>query len=329
MNGRLVLGGAPLGQPGDVGPRLREVMAIADVLAVEDTRRLHRLASDLGVTFTGRVVTFHESVEQSRLPGLLAALADGATVLLLTDAGMPSVSDPGYTLVRAAIDAGIPVTSVPGPSAVTTALAVSGLPVDRFCFEGFLPRKAGERRSRLAGLADERRTMVFFESPHRLADALPDAAAAFGERREAAVCRELTKTYEEIRRGPLAELAEWAAEGVKGEITLVVGGAPERRGVARRRRARGGGRRRGGRRRHPQGRDPRRRRPHRDCRGAPSTTPSTVAPDAPLCAQRGVRAVITTISAQRRPRCGRSHAPADACWLPSRRSPASPPRAAG
>ncbi|WP_040337364.1 16S rRNA (cytidine(1402)-2'-O)-methyltransferase [Candidatus Blastococcus massiliensis] len=228
MSGRLVLGGAPLGQPGDVGPRLRSVMATADVLAVEDTRRLHRLAADLEVTFTGRVVTFHESVEQARLPGLLSALSDGATVLLLTDAGMPSVSDPGYTLVRAAIDAGIPVTSVPGPSAVTTALAVSGLPVDRFCFEGFLPRKAGERRARFAGLADEQRTMVFFESPHRLADALADAAAVLGDDRPAAVCRELTKTYEEIRRGPLAELAAWAAEGVKGEITLVVGGAPPR-----------------------------------------------------------------------------------------------------
>jgi 16S rRNA (cytidine1402-2'-O)-methyltransferase len=223
----LVLGGAPLGQPGDVGPRLREAMASADVLAVEDTRRLHRLAADLGVTFTGRVVTFHESVEQARLPGLLAALAEGATVLLLTDAGMPSVSDPGYTLVRAAIDAGVTVTSVPGPSAVVTALAVSGLPVDRFCFEGFLPRKAGERRARLGSLADERRTMVFFESPHRLAGALTDAAAAFGDDRPAAVCRELTKTYEEIRRGGLAELAGWAADGVKGEITLVVAGAPD------------------------------------------------------------------------------------------------------
>jgi 16S rRNA (cytidine1402-2'-O)-methyltransferase len=225
VSGRLVLGGAPLGQPGDVGPRLREVMASADVLAVEDTRRLHRLATDLGVELRGRVVTFHESVERARLPGLLSALADGATVLLLTDAGMPSVSDPGYTLVRAAIDAGVHVTSVPGPSAVTTALAVSGLPVDRFCFEGFLPRKGGERRSLLAGLADERRTMVFFESPHRLADALTDAAAAFGGDRPAAVCRELTKTYEEIRRGSLAELAAWAADGVKGEITLVVAGA--------------------------------------------------------------------------------------------------------
>jgi 16S rRNA (cytidine1402-2'-O)-methyltransferase len=225
VSGRLVLGGAPLGQPGDVGPRLREVMASADVLAVEDTRRLHRLASDLGVTLTGRVVTFHESVERARLPGLLSALEDGATVLLLTDAGMPSVSDPGYSLVRAAIDAGVAVTSVPGPSAVTTALAVSGLPVDRFCFEGFLPRKGGERRSLLAELAQERRTMVFFESPHRLADALTDAAAAFGSDREAAVCRELTKTYEEVRRGPLSELAVWAADGVKGEITLVVAGA--------------------------------------------------------------------------------------------------------
>jgi 16S rRNA (cytidine1402-2'-O)-methyltransferase len=223
--GRLVLGGAPLGQPGDVGPRLRRAMAEADVLAVEDTRRLHRLAQDLEVLLSGRVVTFHESVERARLPGLLTALADGATVLLLTDAGMPSVSDPGYTLVRAAIEAGVEVTSVPGPSAVTTALAVSGLPCDRFCFEGFLPRKGGERRARLAGLADERRTMVFFESPHRLAEALADAAAALGAGRPAAVCRELTKTHEEIRRGPLEELAAWAADGVRGEITVVVAGA--------------------------------------------------------------------------------------------------------
>jgi 16S rRNA (cytidine1402-2'-O)-methyltransferase len=225
MSGRLVLGGAPLGQPGDVGPRLREVLATADVLAVEDTRRLHRLAADLGVTFTGRLVSFYESVEQARLPGLVAAMRDGATVLLLTDAGMPSVSDPGYTLVRAAIEAGIDVTSVPGPSAVVTALAVSGLPTDRFCFEGFLPRKGGERRAALAALAAEPRTMVFYESPHRLAEALADAAGAFGADRPAAVCRELTKTHEEVRRGPLGELAAWAVEGVRGEITLVVAGA--------------------------------------------------------------------------------------------------------
>jgi 16S rRNA (cytidine1402-2'-O)-methyltransferase len=173
-------------------------------------------------------VTFHETVERSRLPGLLEALTGGATVLLLTDAGMPSVSDPGYTLVRAAVDAGIAVTSVPGPSAVTTALAVSGLPVDRFCFEGFLPRKGGERRSRLTALAAEPRTMVFFESPHRLADALTDAVAAFGGSRAAAVCRELTKTHEEIVRGSLSELADWAADGVLGEITVVLAGAQPR-----------------------------------------------------------------------------------------------------
>jgi len=224
VTGRLVLGGAPLGQPGDVGPRLRQAMATADVLACEDTRRLHRLAQDLEVTFTGRVVTFHETVELQRLPGLVAAMVAGQTVLLVTDAGMPSVSDPGYTLVRAAIEAGIEVTSVPGPSAVTTALAVSGLPCDRFSFEGFLPRRG--RRTALAPLATERRTMVFFESPHRLADALGDCAAVFGADRPAAVCRELTKTHEEVRRGSLASLAEWAAEGVRGEITLVVAGAP-------------------------------------------------------------------------------------------------------
>jgi 16S rRNA (cytidine1402-2'-O)-methyltransferase len=225
VTGRLVLGGAPLGQPGDVGPRLRQAMATADVVACEDTRRLHRLAQDLEVTLSGRVVTFHESVEKARLPGLVAALTAGRTVLLLTDAGMPSVSDPGYTLVRAAIEAGVEVTSVPGPSAVVTALAVSGLPCDRFCFEGFLPRKGGERRSTLAALAAEPRTMVFYESPHRLAEALADAVGALGADRSAAVCRELTKTHEEVRRGTLAELAEWAAEGVRGEITLVVAGA--------------------------------------------------------------------------------------------------------
>ena len=226
MTGRLILGGAPLGQPGDASPRLRRAIAEADVLAVEDTRRLHRLAADLEVPVTGRVVTFHESVERSRLPALLAAMAEGATVLLLTDAGMPSVSDPGYTLVRAAVEAGIEVTSVPGPSAVVTALAVSGLPCDRFCFEGFLPRRAGERRSRLAALAREPRTTVFFEAPHRLADTMADAVAVLGPDRPAAVCRELTKTHEEIRRGTLAELAAWAAGGVRGEITVVVGGAP-------------------------------------------------------------------------------------------------------
>jgi len=145
--------------------------------------------------------------------------------VLVTDAGMPSVSDPGYRLVAAAVTAGITITSVPGPSAVTTALALSGLPVDRFCFEGFLPRRAAERRTRLEALAGEPRTMVFFEAPHRLADSLDAMAAAFGADRLAAVCRELTKTYEEVKRGPLSELSAWAAAGVKGEITVVVSGA--------------------------------------------------------------------------------------------------------
>ena len=159
------------------------------------------------------------------MPQLLAALRDGEDVLVVTDAGMPSVSDPGYRLVAAAVSAGLDVTSLPGPSAVTAALAVSGLPVDRFCFEGFLPRKAGERSRVVAALADERRTLVLFESPRRLTATLTELVAAFGADRPAAVCRELTKTHEEIRRGSLAELAAWAAEGVLGEVTLVIGGA--------------------------------------------------------------------------------------------------------
>ena len=225
--GRLLLAGVPLGNPGDATARLRDALATADVVAAEDTRRLRRLAADLGVTIAGRVVSYFDGNEQRRTPELADELTGGATVLLVTDAGMPSVSDPGYRLVAAAVERDIPVTVLPGPSAVTTALALSGLPCDRFCFEGFLPRKGGERRSRMAELAAERRTMVFFESPHRLADALTDAAAAFGESREAAVCRELTKTHEEVRRGPLAELAAWAGEGVRGEITLVVAGADD------------------------------------------------------------------------------------------------------
>ncbi|MGH8890813.1 MAG: 16S rRNA (cytidine(1402)-2'-O)-methyltransferase [Acidothermaceae bacterium] len=223
--GVLVLAGVPLGNVGDAPPRLVEALATADVIAAEDTRRLKRLATDLGVHLAGRVVSYFEANEAARTPELIEELRAGRRVVLVTDAGMPSVSDPGYRLVAAAVAAGITVTSVPGPSAVTTALAVSGLAVDRFCFEGFLPRRAGERRSRLDALADEARTMVFFEAPHRLADSLDALVAAFGAERSAAVCRELTKTYEEVRRGPLSELAAWAATGVKGEITIVVGGA--------------------------------------------------------------------------------------------------------
>ncbi|MGH3457648.1 16S rRNA (cytidine(1402)-2'-O)-methyltransferase, partial [Aeromicrobium sp.] len=214
----------------DASPRLAELLASADVVAAEDTRRLRRLASDLGVEVGGRVVSYFEGNERERTPELVKAVADGSTVLLVTDAGMPSVSDPGYRLVAACVDAGLDVTAVPGPSAVLTALAVSGLPVDRFCFEGFAPRKAGERRRALGALRREPRTMVFFESPHRTGATLAAMSEAFGADRPAAVCRELTKTYEEVARGTLAELVAWAEgqeHGVRGEVTLVVAGATE------------------------------------------------------------------------------------------------------
>ncbi|MFC6067834.1 16S rRNA (cytidine(1402)-2'-O)-methyltransferase [Streptomyces ochraceiscleroticus] len=227
MTGTLVLAGTPIGDTEDAPPRLAAELLAADVIAAEDTRRLRRLTTALGVHTTGRVVSYFEGNESARTPELADALEGGARVLLVTDAGMPSVSDPGYRLVAAAVERGVKVTAVPGPSAVLTALAVSGLPVDRFCFEGFLPRKAGERTGRLKEVADERRTLVYFEAPHRLADTLAAMAEVFGADRRAAVCRELTKTYEEVRRGPLEELAGWAADGVRGEITIVVEGAPE------------------------------------------------------------------------------------------------------
>ena len=226
MSGLLILAGTPIGDYSDASARLATELAAADIVAAEDTRRLRRLTLGLGVTLAGRVVSYHEHNEATRTPELVLALAEGARVLLVTDAGMPSVSDPGYRLVRGAVEAGVRVTAVPGPSAVLTALAVSGLPVDRFCFEGFLPRKAGERSARLAAVADDPRTMVFFEAPHRLAVTLSAMAEAFGADRPAAVCRELTKTYEEVRRGGLAELTTWAEPGVRGEITIVVQGAP-------------------------------------------------------------------------------------------------------
>jgi len=226
--GVLVLAATPIGHPRDASRRLADELAGADVIAAEDTRRLRRLLAELAVTPAGRVVSYHEHNEASRTPELLARLVDGARVVVVTDAGMPSVSDPGYRLVAAAVGAGVQVTGVPGPSAVLMALAVSGLPVDRFCFEGFLPRRPGERSRALAGLAEEQRTMVFFEAPHRTAATLAGLAAAFGTDRPAAVCRELTKTWEEVRRGGLAELALWAADGVRGEVTLVVGGAGRR-----------------------------------------------------------------------------------------------------
>ncbi|MFI2260731.1 16S rRNA (cytidine(1402)-2'-O)-methyltransferase [Streptomyces tubercidicus] len=227
MTGTLVLAGTPIGEIADAPPRLATELAAADVIAAEDTRRLRRLTQALEVQPSGRIVSYFEGNEAARTPELAEALAGGARVLLVTDAGMPSVSDPGYRLVAAAVERDIKVTAVPGPSAVLTALAVSGLPVDRFCFEGFLPRKGGERRTRLREVEDERRTLVYFEAPHRLDDTLAAMAEIFGADRRAAVCRELTKTYEEVKRGPLAELVPWAAEGVRGEITIVVEGAPD------------------------------------------------------------------------------------------------------
>lgn len=223
LTSMLILAATPIGDIDDVSPRLRRTIEEADVVAAEDTRRFRALCERLGVTPRGRVVSYFEGNEAERTPDLVADVAEGRTVVVVTDAGMPSVSDPGYRLVTAAVAEGLPVTAVPGPSAVLTALAVSGLAVDRFCFEGFLPRKPGPRRTRLDALAQEERTMVFFEAPHRLADFLTDAAAAFGAR-QAAVCRELTKTYEEVVRGTLAELADWAVEGARGEITIVVSG---------------------------------------------------------------------------------------------------------
>ncbi|MEI7778141.1 MAG: 16S rRNA (cytidine(1402)-2'-O)-methyltransferase [Actinomycetes bacterium] len=223
--GRLVLAATPIGNPGDATDRLRLLMASADVVAAEDTRRVRRLAASLGVQIAGAIVSYYDAVEVERIPGLLETLRTGGTVLLLTDAGTPSVSDPGYRLVTAAIADGIAITGLPGPSAVLLALTLSGLPVDRFAFEGFLPRKSGERRRRLSELASDPRTLVFFEAPHRLAATLADIAVEFGPGRATAVCRELTKTYEEVRRGAVSDLAEWAAEGVRGEITIVIAGA--------------------------------------------------------------------------------------------------------
>ncbi|PPK70356.1 16S rRNA (cytidine(1402)-2'-O)-methyltransferase [Actinokineospora auranticolor] len=228
MSGLLILAATPLGEIGDASARLVEALGSADVIAAEDTRRARNLASALGVAPSGRVVSFYDAVENTRAPSLVEAVRSGQTVLLITDAGMPSVSDPGYRLVAACVAEDLAVTCLPGPSAVTTALALSGLPCDRFCFEGFAPRKQGERRKWLAQLADEPRTAVLFEAPHRIEDCLADAVEVLGGERRAAVCRELTKTHEEVKRGTLAELAEWAKDGVRGEITVVLAGAEPR-----------------------------------------------------------------------------------------------------
>jgi 16S rRNA (cytidine1402-2'-O)-methyltransferase len=222
----LIVAATPIGNPADASPRLRDAFATADVIAAEDTRRLRRLLGALGVGTQARVVSYYDQNEAQRVPALLDEVRAGKHVVVVSDAGTPLVSDPGYRVVAAAAEEGLDVRALPGPSAVTTALVVAGLPADRWCFEGFPPRKPGERRRALAALAGEQRTLVFFEAPHRLAATLHDLAEAFGGERRGVVCRELTKTHEEVRRGTLGELATWAAgRDVLGEVTLVVAGA--------------------------------------------------------------------------------------------------------
>lgn len=223
--GLILLAATPLGNAEDASARLVNALQECDVIAAEDTRKLKALTSRLGIRPQGQIVSFYEGNESARVPELIERARGGARVLVVTDAGMPSVSDPGFRLVREAHDANVSVTCLPGPSAALAALVLSGLPVARFVFEGFLPRKAGERRRRLESLASEERTMIFFEAPHRLHASLADMVHAFGGTRQAAVCRELTKTYEEVRRGELTELHAWAEGEVRGEITVVVDGA--------------------------------------------------------------------------------------------------------
>jgi 16S rRNA (cytidine1402-2'-O)-methyltransferase len=220
------LAATPLGNPGDASPRLKSAIESASIIAAEDSRRFHRLCADIQVTFTARVLSFFEGNEEDRTRELIAELKTGATVLVVSDAGMPTISDPGFRLMRDAIAEGIEVSVIPGPSAVTMAVALSGLPTDRFSFEGFPPRTAGARLATFEKLRFEERTMVFFEAPHRLTDSLVDAVNVFGAERLGAICREMTKRYEETIRGNLGELSAWAtANEILGEITLVIAGA--------------------------------------------------------------------------------------------------------
>ena len=225
--GLIMLAATPVGNAGDASARLVDALATSDVIAAEDTRRLRALLSRLDVDPQGQIVSFYEGNESARVPELIKRASAGARVLVVTDAGMPSISDPGFRLVREAHESNVDITCLPGPSAALAALVLSGLPVARFAFEGFLPRKDGDRRRRLASLATEERTMVFFEAPHRLDASVRDMADAFGVDRRAAVCRELTKTYEEVKRDSLGELARWAEGEVRGEITIVVAGASD------------------------------------------------------------------------------------------------------
>ena len=225
---KLLLAGVPLGNPGDASARLINAIRSATIIAAEDSRRFQRLCQDLEVSAAGKVISFFEGNEEARTNQLLSELKNGAEVLVVTDAGMPTVSDPGFKLVRAAVEANIPVEVLPGPSAVTTALALSGLPTDRFCFEGFVPRTQGAREKFFENLKFEPRTIVFFEAPHRLIETLEVATHLLGSDRKAALCREMTKTYEETVRGSLADIQKWAnAKEILGEITVVISGATE------------------------------------------------------------------------------------------------------
>ena len=223
----LTLAATPLGNPGDASPRLKAAIESAEVIAAEDSRRFHRLASDLGVTFTAKIISFFDGNETARTQEVLALLQAGKRVLVVSDAGMPTISDPGFRLTRDAIALNIPIVVIPGPSAPTMALALSGLATDRFTFEGFLSRSAGARQSHLESLRFEERTMIFFEAPHRITECLNDALETFGSDRRAAICREMTKTYEETVRGTLAELLAWStSKEILGEITMVIAGVP-------------------------------------------------------------------------------------------------------
>jgi 16S rRNA (cytidine1402-2'-O)-methyltransferase len=222
----LTLAATPLGNLGDASPRLKRAIESAEIIAAEDSRRFHRLCSDIEVTFTGRVISFFDGNETARTEEVLTLLREGKNVLVVSDAGMPTISDPGFRLMRDAIAESIDVKVIPGPSAPTMAIALSGLPTDRFTFEGFLPRASGARQSTLEALRFEERTMVFFEAPHRLKESLEDVVEVFGSNRKGAICREMTKTYEETIRGSAEELLKWASSNeILGEITLVIEGA--------------------------------------------------------------------------------------------------------
>ena len=227
MSGTLYLVGTPIGNLGDISERAREVLSRVDLIAAEDTRRARTLLSHLGIR--GELTSLFEGNERARTKTLLDALRSGKDVAVISDAGMPALSDPGFRLVRACAEEDVDVRVVPGPSAAIAALVVSGLPSDRFAFEGFLPRKAGERSAKLEALARETRTMVFFESPRRAGSTLAAMAEAFGPHRRAAIARELTKIHEEVLRGTVAELRDRIAdEELRGEVVLVVGGGEDR-----------------------------------------------------------------------------------------------------